>query len=54
MPTRLDRRSTIALGVELTTVKKHMTNIRHKLEINSRAEAVLIAQSSGLAANEGA
>ena len=37
------------LCVALTTLKKHITNIRHKLEVNSRTEAVLIAQASGLA-----
>ena len=37
-----------ALSVELTTVKKHITNIRQKLEVNSRMEAALIARDSGL------
>lgn len=41
------------LVVELTTVKKQVTHIRQKLEINSRTEAVLIAQRSGLLDEDG-
>lgn len=36
------------LSLELTTVKKHITNIRQKLEINSRIEAAQLARASGL------
>jgi DNA-binding NarL/FixJ family response regulator len=40
------------LSIELTTVKKHVSNIRQKLEVNSRTETALIARSSGLAGVE--
>ncbi len=37
------------LGVELTTIKKQVTSVLKKLEVNSRTQAALIAQQSGLA-----
>jgi DNA-binding NarL/FixJ family response regulator len=46
---RTNRQIAEELFVELTTVKKHVTNIRQKLEVNSRVETALLAQSSGLA-----
>jgi predicted ATPase/DNA-binding CsgD family transcriptional regulator len=36
------------LFVELSTVKKHITNIYGKLSVNSRAKAILTAQERGL------
>jgi two-component system NarL family response regulator len=37
-----------ALDRDVTTIKKHITNIRQKLEVNSRTEAILIAYQGGL------
>ncbi len=38
----------VLLGVELTTIKKQVTSILKKLEVNSRTQAALVAQQSGL------
>ncbi len=35
-------------GVELTTIKKQVTSILKKLEVNTRTDAALIAQKSGI------
>lgn len=43
-----NRQIAAQLHIELTTVKKHITSIRQKLDTGSRAEVALVAHSSGL------